>query len=629
MSGSLAVFLALSVLPGTALAEEQEAFSYEEIKPQFQAVGSFSEGLAAAKQGGKWGYVDTDGHTVVAFEYDLAYEFWEGLAIVGTYSTRMSEDRSGNQVENAVCLYGFVDHSGTYTPFQMPDPAGGDGTVPYYTYKTAYGNGEPTEHLVFHQGLVCLPGTAPAQRVYTAQGEVLETELLPAGPMGTGLAPGYSPKKEGVGYFDENGRTALWWDQADWVYFGDRDSSALGGDGRSYRYRSAVLPFDRGLAPVWETTYDAKTGRECSLLGLIDTSGSWVIQPAYTDCRWIDQAKGELFGPDGLAVVQKDGKWYGAIDRSGQVVVPFRYEELWPFQEGMAVFRQDGKYGYLDSSGAVVIPAQYDRVVGFQNGYAAVYRDGMSELIDRQGAPLPLLGSVSAIELLAHPADANGYFSIQRGSLYGFGRLEYRPPLPSTEEVDSWAQAEVWAAIEAGLVPVSLQNRYDRRISRAEFCTLAVKLLCRADGVDREALVLERTEESLYDWMGTYPFRDTSDPDVIAAYALGIVTGRGGGLFDPDAGITRQEAAAFLTRTAAGLGMDTFSTKRSEFVDNSLVGHWFREAVEFVSQTGVMGSVGKNAFDPLGTYTREQSYITIYRLFQAAGLADPGDVSIK
>ncbi len=30
-----------------------------------------------------------------------------------------------------------------------------------------------------------------------------------------------------------------------------------------------------------------------------------------------------------------------------------------------------------------------------------------------------------------------------------------------------------------------------------------------------------------------------------------------------------------------------------------------------------MGGTGNNTFSPTGTYTREQSYVTIYRLFQA------------
>jgi hypothetical protein len=104
---------------------------------------------------------------------------------------------------------------------------------------------------------------------------------------------------------------------------------------------------------------------------------------------------------------------------------------------------------------------------------------------------------------------------------------------------------------------------------------------------------------------------------VIAANALGIVNGRGDGTFDPYATITRQEAAAFLMRSAKVLGMDTSGVTAAGFADSGDVGVWFTDAVNFVYQINVMGGTGNNSFSPLGTYTREQSYITIYRLFLA------------
>ncbi|MCI8477091.1 MAG: hypothetical protein HFE97_01905, partial [Oscillospiraceae bacterium] len=81
---------------------------------------------------------------------------------------------------------------------------------------------------------------------------------------------------------------------------------------------------------------------------------------------------------------------------------------------------------------------------------------------------------------------------------------------------------------------------------------------------------------------------------------------------------TRQEAAAFLTRAARRMGMDVFSTTPADFVDSAQIGSWFQNAVDFVTQAGIMGSVGNQSFHPLGTYTKEQSFMTVYRLYQAA-----------
>ena len=104
---------------------------------------------------------------------------------------------------------------------------------------------------------------------------------------------------------------------------------------------------------------------------------------------------------------------------------------------------------------------------------------------------------------------------------------------------------------------------------------------------------------------------------MIAANALGIISGRGNGIFDPYSAITRQEAAALLTSSAKVLGMNTTPTQQTTFADNGDVAVYFRNAVSFVYQINVMSGTGNDKFSPLGTYTREQSFITVYRLFQA------------
>ncbi|EPZ6837050.1 WG repeat-containing protein, partial [Campylobacter coli] len=50
------------------------------IKPKFDYVWSFGEGLAAVKLNGKWGFIDKNGEFVIESKFDDAWSFWEGLA---------------------------------------------------------------------------------------------------------------------------------------------------------------------------------------------------------------------------------------------------------------------------------------------------------------------------------------------------------------------------------------------------------------------------------------------------------------------------------------------------------------------------------------------------------------------
>ncbi len=68
---------------------------------------------------------------------------------------------------------------------------------------------------------------------------------------------------------------------------------------------------------------------------------------------------------DGLVLVQNEDSKYGYVDKTGKTVVPFVYENLYSFSEGLALFSEykedyGFKYGYIDKTGKVVIPCEKD-----------------------------------------------------------------------------------------------------------------------------------------------------------------------------------------------------------------------------------------------------------------------------
>ena len=90
------------------------------------------------------------------------------------------------------------------------------------------------------------------------------------------------------------------------------------------------------------------------------------------------------FFREGLADVQKDGKW-GFIDTGGKIVIPLEYVYVDHFCEGLASVAKNGKMGFIDTAGEVVIPLDYDGAWRFREGLAAVKKDGKWEFIDTTG----------------------------------------------------------------------------------------------------------------------------------------------------------------------------------------------------------------------------------------------------
>ncbi len=162
-----------------------------------------------------------------------------------------------------------------------------------------------------------------------------------------------------------------------------------------------------------------------------------------------------------------------------------------------------------------------------------------------------------------------------------------------------WAQAEVDAAVNLNFVPDNLKSNYSSPITRAEFCALATRFY-------------ESVADCSIDKTAT--FSDTTDINVQKMAGLGIVNGVGGSNFAPGRQITRQEAAALISRLAEGLNKPL--TKGTlAFNDNDKIAEWAKDSVSQVFAADIMRGKDGNIFDPFGAYTREQAMATFYRLY--------------
>jgi hypothetical protein len=78
-----------------------------------------------------------------------------------------------------------------------------------------------------------------------------------------------------------------------------------------------------------------------------------------------------------------------------------------------------------------------------------------------------------------------------------------------------------------------------------------------------------------------------------------------------------------LSRTAKVLGVSLNSSSLN-FTDNNDIASWAKDSVSAITsipdktnQSRVMGSTGNNNFSPKASYTKQQAFITVKRLFNA------------
>ncbi len=183
------------------------------------------------------------------------------------------------------------------------------------------------------------------------------------------------------------------------------------------------------------------------------------------------------------------------------------------------------------------------------------------------------------------------------------------PQAGALSDVSAWAQEGVAAAQDAGLMPSALEARSAKgEITRAEFCGIAVNAYKAVSG---KAVFAS----------GKRPFRDCDDPYVVAAYELGLVSGRGSGVFDPDASIERQDLCVMLYNILDAAGIDAPAIAGDacveDYPDVPDIKDYAVDAMVTTVVNGISAPDTNPVLAPDGTATREQALIMANRFCDA------------
>lgn len=181
-------------------------------------------------------------------------------------------------------------------------------------------------------------------------------------------------------------------------------------------------------------------------------------------------------------------------------------------------------------------------------------------------------------------------------------------------DCSKWAEKEIIDAIENNIVPVELQNNYRDKITRGDFCKLAVYTILAYENMSLEEYYAASNKVLNYT-AGLKKFSDTDDKYIKFAVDIGIASGISEKQFAPDNYITRQEAAVMLNNSAQILGLEGKYYTSNKFVDESYFANWAKESIYRISNIKVMSGTELNKFSPWMNYTREQAIATMNRLY--------------
>ncbi|MDD4389263.1 MAG: S-layer homology domain-containing protein [Eubacteriales bacterium] len=102
-----------------------------------------------------------------------------------------------------------------------------------------------------------------------------------------------------------------------------------------------------------------------------------------------------------------------------------------------------------------------------------------------------------------------------------------------------------------------------------------------------------------------------------------ILVGIGGGKFDPDGLVTREQMAVIMDRYATAIGFKLPEVHaQNTFADNTKIGAWAAPSVKRIQMAGIIQGKGNNLYDPQGTATRAEVSAVMRRFVELAIFSD-------
>jgi hypothetical protein len=381
------------------------------IQPEFDQAFGFSEGQAVVRKGSKWFYISTSGKlTAISGNYQEIFDLKEGHSVVSIArrDTLLFGFINKNGQEILAPVYEFLDRFERGTAvFQEKGRTGmidttGNVLVPAL-YDELYRFDQ--RHYLFQlnglKGLMSLQGKIVIPAKYSSIGYFREglCAVNRSGKWGFADTSGnetipcmYAEIEEGF-----NGGRAR-------VRMGDKWWIASRGDTLGLPDYDEVLPYFGQIAPFryrqhWgflnnhgeesiEARYDElifnKNGLIFARITLPDSTGAWSVISNTGNLLFEARYLDIVRSSEGIAAVKTKDGW-GFINASGIPVCSPHYDEVRNFSEGRAAVKENGEWGFISESGTEVIPV-YSRMPVFDDSTARTGGDTLRKV--RETFPL-------------------------------------------------------------------------------------------------------------------------------------------------------------------------------------------------------------------------------------------------
>jgi len=343
--------------------------------------------------------------------------------------------------------------------------------------------------------------------------------------------------------------------------------------------------------------YDPFTGRrlkEADLVGEVDETltvaplgqgVSGVESGLITEYQWAKENKKDTNKFE-IKVVEIDK---GEIDQYDSTPIKFRLESEIPYSQ-----REDGS---IDEAGLEWISRRSRFVLEYEGA-----RLEFSPPYDTQETG----EGREWVNLSNNPIETELINTIwSRINPNPIERLNPADNLVNVYSIPEWSQSAIIMMVNMQIMDVGA----DQQFPSGQYMTRGQVASCLA----RMFQLPEKSKKMTFkDISDTYKYAK----EVESCYQAGIIKGIGGGKFNPEGMVTRQEAAVMLMRALQYRGMKSNSARQIDvnFKDKKEMSQWSKEGIEYVYRQGLFKGDENGNFNPKANITFDEMALILKRI---------------
>jgi len=175
-----------------------------------------------------------------------------------------------------------------------------------------------------------------------------------------------------------------------------------------------------------------------------------------------------------------------------------------------------------------------------------------------------------------------------------------------SDMANNWSDANVTALKKLSIIKNEGSLFYPNQdITRAQFAVYLLRTLFLEEDLTAASQFTDLDPNKYY------------YKEVVSAVSQGLMSGRGNGIFAPDAKITRQEMAAMITRALEKVNRAPVitGTEVSSFSDAAKIASWANPSACKVTTAGIIGGKAGNLFAPNDNATKAEAAAILLRTY--------------